>query len=909
MALAASRSLTALTKPKWAHRRVVFPSRIVVSRATDTATSTTGRRGSGETGRNGSLTAIAKSKVIITAGAVITIVRKQRLSRDEQMVNAVDVLSDLTGSKIFLQLVSADVVGKRSKESFIKDWALKAGVVADKVQYTADFDIGGDFGEPGALLIRNSHQAEFYLESIALQLPSGTVYFPCHSYIAPSAHDRRPRVFFSNKVYLPWETPAGLVDLREQELKTLRGNGKGERKSWDRIYDYAPYNDLGDSDKKFDLNRPILGGKEFPYPRRVRTGRAPCKSDATKEEKVENGEAVYVPRDESFEPIKQTNFTANQLRGLVHKVVPSIRDYFDATPGEFDTLREIEGLYQEGIEMANAMLAPGEEMSRERNRFLDGLPIADYYRELIRSSTTPTSLLKYPLPRILSKDRFAWMRDDEFARQALAGVNPVVISCLEEFPPRSGLNPDEFGSQESAMKAEHIEIFLEGLEVAEAVKAKRLFVVDYHDTFLPYVARINALEGRKMYATRTLFFMRHDGVLMPVAIELSLPPPAPGADGSKRVFTPGKEATSFWLWQLAKLHVCTNDSGYHQLVSHWLRTHACTEPYIIATYRQLSALHPIAKLLHPHFRYTMEINAAARQNLIAAGGVIESTFTPGKYALEMSAVVYESFWRFDKESLPEDLIRRGMAVRDENAPHGLRLRIADYPFAADGLLVWSSIEQWCKDYVSLYYTDAATIVADVELQQWWTEIRTKGHPDKQHEQWWPELTSPESLIHILTTMIWMASGHHAAVNFGQYDYTGFVPNKPCLARRLVPEPGDPEFAALLRDPHKFMLETLPSQEQATVLMMVVESLSTHSPDEEYLGYNGMHTNWSSDERAVHAFKAFSARLAAVDRQIHERNADLSLKHRSGAGTLPYSLLLQKSDAGITMRGIPNSISI
>jgi len=162
-------------------------------------------------------------------------------------------------------------------------------------------------------------------------------------------------------------------------------------------------------------------------------------ADATKEEKVENGEAVYVPRDESFEPIKQTNFAANQLRGLVHKVVPSVRDYFDATPGEFDTLRDIEGLYQEGIEMSgNENAIPefvkglgGEEMSRERNRLLDGLPIPDYYRELIRSSTTPTSLLKYPLPRILSKDRFAWMRDDEFARQTLAGVNPITISCLE----------------------------------------------------------------------------------------------------------------------------------------------------------------------------------------------------------------------------------------------------------------------------------------------------------------------------------------------------------------------------------------------------------------------------------------------------------------------------------------------
>lgn len=89
-----------------------------------------------------------------------------------------------------------------------------------------------------------------------------------------------------------------------------------------------------------------------------------------------------------------------------------------------------------------------------------------------------------------------------------------------------------------------------------------------------------------------------------------------------------------------------------------LRTHACTEPYIIATYRQLSALHPISKLLHPHVRYTMEINASARQTLITANRVIEQVFTPGKYSLEMSAIVYDLLWQFDQESLPEDLIRR-----------------------------------------------------------------------------------------------------------------------------------------------------------------------------------------------------------------------------------------------------------
>lgn len=250
------------------------------------------------------------------------------------------------------------------------------------------------------------------------------------------------------------------------------------------------------------------------------------------------------------------------------------------------------------------------------------------------------------------------MRDDEFARQTLAGVNPVAIKLVTEFPLKSTLSAN-YGPQESAIKPEDIEDDLDGLTVDEAIAQKRLFIIDYHDAFMPYVQRINELDGRKIYAPRALFFLHDDQVLKPLAIELSLPPNAgQGAKASQRVFTPKKDATSFWLWQLAKLHFLTVDSGFHQLVSHWLRTHACTEPVVIATYRQLSALHPISKLLHPHLRYTMEINAAARQSLIAANGVIESTFTPGRYAMEMSAVVYGAFWRFDKEALPEDLIAR-----------------------------------------------------------------------------------------------------------------------------------------------------------------------------------------------------------------------------------------------------------
>lgn len=77
--------------------------------------------------------------------------------------------------------------------------------------------------------------------------------------------------------YLPSDTPEGIKRIREEELALQRGNGQGERKTYDRIYDYDVYNDLGDPDSNIDLKRPVLGGKQHPYPRRCRTGRPRCR--------------------------------------------------------------------------------------------------------------------------------------------------------------------------------------------------------------------------------------------------------------------------------------------------------------------------------------------------------------------------------------------------------------------------------------------------------------------------------------------------------------------------------------------------------------------------------------------------------------------------------------------------------
>jgi len=88
-----------------------------------------------------------------------------------------------------------------------------------------------------------------------------------------------------------------------------------------------------------------------------------------------------------------------------------------------------------------------------------------------------------------------------------------------------------------------------------------------------------------------------------------------------------------------------------------LNTHAVVEPFIIATNRQLSVVHPVYKLLFPHYRDTMNINSLARKALVNADGIIEKTFLWGRYSLEMSAVIYKD-WSLHDQALPNDLVKR-----------------------------------------------------------------------------------------------------------------------------------------------------------------------------------------------------------------------------------------------------------
>ncbi|KAK7381793.1 hypothetical protein VNO80_00340 [Phaseolus coccineus] len=853
---------------------------------------------------------VVKGKVVLIRKSVIENLTNAKglIGTGIKLINS-SVEYDITKSVSF-KLISRtnsqtpnNGAGKVGKDSYLEN---NVSVLRSLGGTEEEFDIyfewdGNDMGIPGAFYVTNLMNDEFFLVSVTLEYPTtehdqnnihhhdqnkihhdhNNIHFVCNSWVHNHKCYKTDRIFFANIPYLPGKaTPVALQTYREEELKNLRGDGTGKREKWDRIYDYDVYNDLGFLPSDGQEDHPVLGGLKYPYPRRVRTGRKLIHNNKNGGEYEEPDEVHYVPRDENFSNVKAKEFLELGTKTLAERVEPLLLSlHLKTTPNEFNGFEEVQRMYEGGV----------------------NLPIS------ITANGTP-SVLKFPPPHVIQESKFAWMTDEEFAREMIAGVNPIVIRLLKKEGIASPCKPLCNCIQPGRVTNEKLEINMNGVKVDEALADGRLFILDYYDSFMPYLTKINELPSAKAYATRTFLFLKDDGTLKPLAIELNKPHKCGDRYlGIERIVVlPADKGVESTIWQLAKAHVIVNDTNYHQLISHWLNTHAVIEPFAIATHRNLSVLHPIYKLLHPHFRDTININALARKSLITAGGIIEETFLPGPYSMEMSSAVYKN-WVFTDQALPNDLIKRGMAVKDISAPHGLSLAIEDYPYAVDGLEIWNALKMWVREYVSLYYSEGDAVQQDTELQTWWKEVVEKGHGDLKAEQW-PKMKTSQELVETCTTIIWIASALHAAVNFGQYPYGGYILNRPTQSRRWIPKQGTPEYIEMTNNPQETFLKTITPKYQTVIDLTVMEILSRHASDEVYLGQRDS-LDWTADQNAKDLFKTFTEQLKHIESNISERNNNKELRNRTGPVKFPYTVLLPSSEPGMTFRGIPNSVSI
>ncbi|VAI01377.1 unnamed protein product [Triticum turgidum subsp. durum] len=359
------------------------------------------------------------------------LVKSDVLNLGDFHASLLDGVHDILGKDdgVIFHLVSATAPdpqnpkrGKVGKPAHLEEMVvtMKSKAAGESV-FKVTFEWDDSQGIPGAVLVRNTYRSEYLLKTLTLHgVPGkGTVVFVANSWIYPNVD----RVFFANDTYLPSKMPALLVQYRQDELNNLRGDGTtGKYEEWDRVYRYDYYNDLGEPDKGHP--RPVLGGtQELPYPRRCRTGRPPTKTDPRSESripqyKIQEALNIYVPRDERFGHLKLSDFLGYSLKAITEAILPIIRTYVDTTPKEFDSFQDIYDLY-DGL-----LKVPDNQHLKELKKKIP-LP---FIKSLL--PVAGDDLLNLPLPHVIRSNDYAWRSDEEFAREMLAGVNPVCIKRL-----------------------------------------------------------------------------------------------------------------------------------------------------------------------------------------------------------------------------------------------------------------------------------------------------------------------------------------------------------------------------------------------------------------------------------------------------------------------------------------------
>jgi arachidonate 15-lipoxygenase len=469
--------------------------------------------------------------------------------------------------------------------------------------------------------------------------------------------------------------------------------------------------------------------------------------------------------------------------------------------------------------------------SRVENIF-DPFDKLDDYEQLFPLLTKPITVHK-------------WRSDTFFARQRLAGPNPMIIQgvdhlpeLLKQFPVNNNLFQNAMGPDKT-IKAE--------------AAAGHLFLTDYailHNLTLgSYQRGMKTVTAPKVLYCWRSRSLSGPGTLVPVAIQLYQDP-----GDNNPIYTP----TDGMNWLMAKIFAQIADGNYHELVSHLGCTHLVMEVFALATATQLADSHPLSVLLKPHFQFTLAINTLAEGELISAGGYADRLLAG---TLEASIGIIKRKYRewldnFCDFAVPTELAKRNVGAE----------RLQDYPYRDDALLLWQAIHTYVQKYLRLYYTEPADIKNDTELQGWVEQLMSPEGGGVKRLTPTGDLETLEQLVEVVTQVIFVCGPQHGAVNYSQYDYMAFCPNMP-LAGYASPPAQEQKMEQHPEVDMDYILKLLPPQTQAATQLELMYFLTAFQFNR--LGYP--ESGAISDAPALEVLKAFQQRLHEIEHEIDQRN--------------------------------------
>uniref|UniRef100_A0A4W5NZ65 Si:dkey-17e16.9 n=1 Tax=Hucho hucho TaxID=62062 RepID=A0A4W5NZ65_9TELE len=368
------------------------------------------------------------------------------------------------------------------------------------------------------------------------------------------------------------------------------------------------------------------------------------------------------------------------------------------------------------------------------NEFAEGLPKMNKICLSLHGHNT--SILEYVSEH--------WKKDDFFGSQFLNGTNPNVIQRCTTLPTNFPVTDE--------MVQPSME---DGSSLATEMKKGNIFICDYKRLENVPTRVVNG-EPLPLTAALCLFYNNPEDNLIPIAIQLEQQPSV-----QNPIYLPSDSEHD---WLLAKMFVRNADFIEHQNSYHLLGTHLLAEAFAMATLRSLPIMHPLHKLLIPHFRYTLPVN---REILFGPEESLTKDTTLGLEGLKELLKRAHSEITYSSLCLPENIVARGL----ESIPN--------FYYREDGLKLWNIINRcFVQGMVEHFYSSDSEVSRDSELQDWINEIFIHGFLGNGK--------SVKEVIKFITMVIFTVSAQHSAVSMGQFDYCSWVLNSPIFLCKAPP---------------------------------------------------------------------------------------------------------------------------
>ncbi len=465
-----------------------------------------------------------------------------------------------------------------------------------------------------------------------------------------------------------------------------------------------------------------------------------------------------------------------------------------------------------------------------------------------------------------------WQDDKVFASQRLAGLNPMAIQrvTLDSDEPGVGVSWNRLSAKlSSRIDEETLAYFGLDIHLKEAVRQKRLYVCDYEALVgIKPDVKAPGVKQEKILAPIALYIKsdNYSGLqLFAIQLDQSVDSDALLAKDKNK---PGRINS----WIMAKMIVQVSDVNYNQSVNHLLETHLIEDAMATSTRRQLHVEHPLRVLLTQHFTALLTINKAGEKLLLSDAGLIQQILETGlSGSLQLMKERYDT-WSFEDLDFPARLGLRGV---DDAAA------LPYFPYRDDGLLLWDVLGRYVDAYIRNYYESDADVLEDYELQAWALELseKVKGFSSK--------IESIGDLQTILHRIIWTAGPQHAAVNFPQIEYFGFVPNYPTAFYTAPPENLSSAVVS-----NEELLKFLPPSDKVAAQIEVAIALSGYHYD-SLLDYSE-----KLEPGAREICEQYYTELRdSTTKEIVKRNRD----REEQRGLLAYSYFLPEN--------VPNSTSV